>query len=155
MIDNFLGSAVQVVSDADYYPLPTDRPSQANYRTKRQKCLYKTAKSAILKPVTVIEANNQGEILNMNKITLQAANAIIGKVGEEIRRASSSERRDALYSGVDNPRWVIDRECFKPEKAFGTVSEAFRYVCRKRFEELEGIELTDNQRELVRRAVYE
>ena len=91
----------------------------------------------------------------MKTITLATANAIVGKVGEEIRKISSSERRDALYQGVDNPRWVIDRDCFKPEKAFRTVSEAFRYVCKRRFVELEEMELTDNQRELVRRAVYE
>lgn len=86
---------------------------------------------------------------------IETANAILRKVGEEVRKASSSERRDALFSGVENPRWVIDRGCFKPEKAFGTVSEAFRYVCKRRFEELEEIELTDKQRELVRRAVYD
>ena len=89
------------------------------------------------------------------KITLETSNAILRKVGEEIRKASSLERRDALYAGIDNPRWVIDRDCFKPEKTFRTVSEAFRYVCKRRFVELDEMELTDNQRELVRRAVYE
>jgi recombinational DNA repair ATPase RecF len=89
------------------------------------------------------------------KITLETANGILGKIGKEIRKASSSERRDALFSGVDNPRWVIDSGCFKPKQAFGTVWEAFRHVCKSRFEELEETELTDNQLELVKRAVYE
>jgi hypothetical protein len=91
----------------------------------------------------------------MKTITLETANAIVGKIGREIRRASASERKDALYSGVDNPRWVIDMGCFKPKKAFGTVSEAFRYLCKREFETIQEIDLTDNQRELVRRAVYD
>lgn len=88
-------------------------------------------------------------------ITLQTANAIARKVGQEIRKADTSERKDALYSGVDNPRWVIDLGCFKPKKAFKTISEAFRYICKSRFETLQETELTDRQRELVRRAVYD
>jgi repressor of nif and glnA expression len=89
------------------------------------------------------------------KITLETANGILGKIGKEIRKASSSERRDALFSGVENPRWVIDRGSFKPKKAFGTVSEAFRYLCKSEFETLQEIKLTDKQLELVKRAVYE
>jgi predicted DNA binding protein len=91
----------------------------------------------------------------MKTVTLETANAIVGKLGQEIRKASASERKDAIYSGVDNPRWVIDLGCFKPKKAFKTISEAFRYICKSRFETLQETELTDRQRELVRRAVYD
>ena len=91
----------------------------------------------------------------MRTIALERANTIVGKIGHKIRRATSSERKDFLYSGIDNPRWVIDMGCFKPHRAFGSVYEAFQYLCKKEFVALQEIELSSAQRELVRRAVYD
>lgn len=88
-------------------------------------------------------------------ITLESANVIARKIGLEIRKASLSERKDALYQGVENPIWVIDSGVFKPKKAFGTVSEAFRYLCKREFEKLQETDLTKRQKETVSRAVYE
>lgn len=61
---------------------------------------------------------------------------IVRKIGLEIRKASSSEIK-------------------KDENAFDTVSEAFRYLCKREFEKLQETELTQKQRELVKRAVYD